>query len=74
MEYPIDPSEVQKIAQSPAGQQLLSLLQRTGGQNLQHAMQQASAGDYEGAKEVLSGLLSSPEARRLLRQLEEGGR
>lgn len=70
MEYPIDPAEIQRLAQSPAGQELLALLQRSGGQNLQNAMQRASAGDYSEAKSALSGLVSSPEVQRLLRQLE----
>lgn len=71
MEYPIDPAEIRKMAQSPAGQQLISMLQKSGGENLQRAMNKASQGDYGDAKAALSRLLSSPEIQNLLRQLEE---
>lgn len=70
MQY--DMSEILRLAQSPAGQQLVSLLQRTGGTQLQNAVAMASGGDYEQAKQALSSLLASPEAQALLKQLEEG--
>ena len=70
MQY--DMSELFRLAQSPAGQQLITLLQRTGGNELQNAVAKASSGDYEQAKQTLSSLLASPEAQALLKQLEEG--
>ncbi len=69
MQY--DLSELMQLAQSPAGQQLLSLLQRTGGNTLQEAVNQASAGNFDQAKQVLSSLLASGEAQVLLKKLEE---
>lgn len=60
-----------KLARSPAGQQLLSLLQSSGGSELQSAVSQASSGNYDQAKNTLSSLLSTPEAQALLKQLEE---
>lgn len=58
--------EIMKMAQSPAGQQLLCLLQQKGGAELQQAMTKASAGDYEQAKQMLSSLLQDPDAKKLM--------
>ena len=66
-----DMSQLLKLARSPAGQQLLSLLQKSGGNELHSAVAQASAGNYDQARQALSALLSTPEARALLKQLEE---
>lgn len=66
-----DISEVIRLAQSPAGQQLITLLQQSGGSNLQDAVSKASSGDYAQAKNMLSSLLNSPDAKALLKQLEE---
>ncbi|MBO7252939.1 MAG: hypothetical protein J6V25_09990 [Oscillospiraceae bacterium] len=60
-----------KLAQSPAGKQLLQLLQQQGGNELQQVMELAAAGKYDQAKAVLSGILSTPEAQKLRKQLEE---
>lgn len=68
MEY--DMSELMRLAQSPAGQQLISLLQRNGGTQLQNAVSQASAGNYDQAKQFLSAILAEPEVQRLLKQME----
>lgn len=57
------------LAKSPAGQQLIALLQKNGGQEFQQAMAKAAAGDYEQAKQVLNSLLSTDEAQDLLKQL-----
>lgn len=69
MEY--DMSQLLRLAQSPAGQQLLTLLQKNGGDTLQNAVSQASQGNFTQAKQTLSSLLSNPEAQKLLKQLEE---
>ncbi len=66
-----DMSYLMKLARSPAGQQLLALLQQNGGSDLQSAVSQASAGNYDQAKLTLSSLLSTPEAQALLKKLEE---
>jgi len=66
-----DFSQLRKLAQSPAGQQLLRMLQQSGGENLQKAMAAAAKGDYTDAKQQLSSLLANPEAQRLLKQLED---
>lgn len=61
--------EAMRLAKSPAGQQLLAMLQRSDTGELQKAMDQAAAGDYSQAKETMSSLLSSPEIKKLLEQL-----
>lgn len=61
--------EAMKLAQSDAGKQLYALLQQTQGEQLQNAMDQAAAGDYDQVKKTMSTLLSSPEAKALLKQL-----
>ncbi len=66
-----DMSELMRLAQSPAGQQLLAMLQNSGGEALNTAIAQASAGNFHEAKHVLSSLLSTPRAQELLKQLEE---
>ncbi len=63
-------SEIWKLAQSPAGQQLLAMLQNTDQSALDNAAKQASTGNMEAAKNSLSALLSSPEVQALLKQME----
>ena len=64
--------DAKRLAASPSGQQLLALLQAQNSQQLQQVMEQVSKGDYKNAGQVLSSMLSSPEAKALLRKLEEG--
>lgn len=61
--------DILRIARSPAGQQLIALLQQKGGNELQNAIQDASGGDYGKAKASISQILSTPEAKALLEQL-----
>lgn len=68
MQY--DMSQLIQLAQSPAGQQLISYLQQHGGQDLKNAVNKANTGDLQGAKQQLSSILSSEEAKKLLKQLE----
>jgi len=68
MQY--DFSQLMHLAQSPAGQQLISYLQQHGGQDLKNAISKANAGDLTGAKQQLSSILSTKEAQNLLKQLE----
>lgn len=66
-----DMSELFRLAQTPAGRQLLFLLQKKGVNRLQEAITSAGTGDYTKAKTILSDLLSSPDAQALLKELEE---
>ena len=61
--------DAKKMAQSPAGQQLIALLQQNDSGQIHSAMQKAADGDYAQASQILSSLLKNPEAMRLLSQL-----
>ena len=53
--------EAMRLAKSPAGQQLIALLQQSNGPQLQKAMDLASAGDMKSAGQIINTLLSSNE-------------
>ena len=65
----IDFSELMKIANSPAGQELISLVQKNRDEHFDRAMQQAQDGDYSQAQAMLNQILSTPEARELMKKL-----
>ena len=64
-----DYGELLKIANSPDGQKLLSMVQERCGDQYAQAMQQAERGDYSGAKEMISKIMSSPEAMQLIEKI-----
>lgn len=66
-ELPIE--DAMKLAATPNGMHLLHQLQKQHGPLLESAMQQAQSGNYEQVKQMLSGLLNSPEGKALLEQL-----
>ena len=70
MEHTPDLAQLARLAQTEDGKKLLRLLQKGGGDRLQAAAAQASTGNYDGAKAMLSSLLSSDEAQALLKKLE----
>ena len=61
--------EVMRIAKSPAGQQLMALLQQRDSAAVAKASEQAKSGNYSQAGQTLSALLSSPEAQKLMKEL-----
>lgn len=61
--------EVMQLAKSPAGQQLLAMLQQADAEKVQQAAAQAAQGDYAAAAKIAKQLLSDPEAQALMRQL-----
>lgn len=61
--------EALRLAQSPAGQQLLAMLRRSDSGQIRQALDQANAGDLSSAKRTLSTLLDDPEIRKMLEQL-----
>lgn len=68
--YGADPiAQAKMLAGTPAGQELIRLLQQSGGTDLKKAMEQAAAGDFTRAKDTLSTLLDTPEAKKLMQQL-----
>lgn len=61
--------DAMRLAQTPTGKQLIALLRTTGGKDFQDAMTKAAAGDYAQAKTLITAMLSSAEAQKLLEQL-----
>ena len=61
--------EMLRMAASPAGKQLIALMQQKGGEDLQKAMKLAATGDYTQAKDALQSVLSDPQAQKLLKEL-----
>ena len=61
--------EAKRLAQTPEGQKLMAILQQKDSGQLQKAMEAASAGNYQQAGSLLQALLSSPEARQLIKKM-----
>ena len=61
--------EIMKIASSPAGQKLLQSLQQTKSNEIQKAVEKASAGDFHSAKQAISSLMQDPKVKAFLSQL-----
>lgn len=61
--------EALRLAKSPAGQQLLALLQQSDPAVLSKAAEQASAGDYSQISQTLAPILESEDVKKLLKQL-----
>ena len=61
--------ELMRLAKSPAGQQLMAMLQQKDNGKLEQAVTQAKSGDYGSASQTLRAMLSSPEAQKLLKEL-----
>jgi putative lipoic acid-binding regulatory protein len=62
-------NEAMRLANSEAGQKLISLLKKQNPEQLQKAVREASGGNYQQASSLLSGALSSQEVQALLEQL-----
>ena len=58
-----------RLAKSPAGQQLIAMLQKQDRQAMEQAAAAASAGNYQQAAEALKGFLASSETKELLNAL-----
>ena len=68
----INLSELMKSANSAAGQELLSLVQNKKDEKFDEAMQQAQSGDFSQAQEIISKILSTPEAEALMKKIRGG--
>lgn len=62
--------EALRLANSDAGRELLALFSQMDSDKRERAAAQAAAGDYAQVKKTLSELLSSPQAKALMKQLE----
>ena len=58
-----------QLANSPAGQQLMALLQKQDHQTMEQAAAAASSGNYQQASQALKAFLSTPETKKLLKEL-----
>lgn len=61
--------EAMRLAKTPAGQQLLNMLQQNSSEDLRRAMEKAAAGDMSQAKQAVSGMLKDPQVQKLLEQM-----
>lgn len=61
--------DAMRLANSPAGQQLLALLKQADPDALQKAKAQASAGNYSAISQILAPMLESEDVKKLLKQL-----
>ena len=61
--------EALRLAQTPAGQRLLAVLQQQYGEQLRQVIDQAAAGHYEEVQRKMTDLLYNPEAQSLLNQM-----
>ena len=68
----LDPQTMKNLLQimnTPAGQQLIAMLQKNGGKQLESALKNAEHGNYLDAQNEINSLLANPEAKKLLEQL-----
>ena len=65
-----DMNQLLKLAASPAGQKLITMLQADTSIDIKKLAQSASDGNLTNVRDQLSSLLASEEARSLIRQLE----
>lgn len=61
--------EAMRLAKTPAGQQLLNMLQQNSSEDLRRAMEKAAAGDMSQAKQAVSAMLKDPQVQKLLEQM-----
>ena len=64
--------DIMRLANSPAGQQLIAMLQKQNNPEFRQAATQAASGNYSQAKKTVQTLLRDPQIRALLQQLQEG--
>ena len=60
---------IMQLIRSPAGQQLLRLLQNSDDPALQKAKQLSANGNMDGAKQAIAQMAASEEIKKLLSQL-----
>ena len=60
---------LKKLANSPAGRQLMAMLQGQDSDKVDQAARLAKSGNYAEAGQMLRDMLSSPEAQRLMKEL-----
>ncbi len=68
---PFPPQDIQRVLSSKEGQQILKLLNQDGGQTLKAAATAYQNGDMEGAKKIVAPIMESPEATKLVANLNK---
>ena len=61
--------QIRRLMDTPQGQAVLSRLQTSHPQELQAAVVQAQAGNFQQVQATLSQFLNSPEGKELMKQL-----
>ena len=61
--------DVMRLIKTPAGQQLIKMLQSSNDPALKKAKEHAASGNMESAKEALQQLSTNEELRKLISQL-----
>ena len=64
----ISMEQAMAFASSPAGQQLLRILQQSNDSELSKARSLASSGDMDGARLALTSLLKDPQIQKLMKE------
>ena len=64
----ISKEQAMAFAATPAGQQLIRILQQKNNPDISKAAQAAASGNAAQAKDALSSLLSDPQIQQLLKQ------
>lgn len=67
--FDFTPQQIERVLKSPDGKQLLALLNRDGGAALRQAASAVRAGDYDAAKKIMSPVMQTPEAAKLVDRL-----
>ena len=65
-------AQIMRFVQSPAGQQLLASLRQLNANEINSAMADVSAGNYDRAQKTIAAFLATPAAKKLLSQVEGG--
>jgi len=63
----ISMEQAMAFAASPAGQQLIAMLQKQNAADIHKAQAHAAAGNMDEAKKALSSLLSEPQVQAMLK-------
>ena len=64
--------QIRQVLSSAEGRQLIALLQKNGGAELQKAVQAARSGDSATAKQAMESLLAGKDAASLLAKMQHG--
>ena len=64
--------EAIRLANSPAGKELLKILQNTNPEAVGTAQKQAAQGDYDQVRSTLMTLMQSPQVKKILQEMRNG--